>query len=262
MSELFSKENFLLEFSLAQKATLVRRRMRFLGDVLLQNEPHEHVVHVPNTGSLKGVLDELRAGKSQGALLSEILDPASKRKYSKTLEAVNVRSGQNESDLWVGINTQNPNRLLKTLWEKGFFPWKTLHPEFQVAKGCRFDFLADAQGPNPTLIEVKNVSLVENYDGAPMAFFPDSVSDRALKHLKTMERLVQEGSYRAEVYFLIQRPDPLNMRGAHEIDQAFAEKLKDLMQRGVVKARALTFQISHDERASGIKFHGEIPVVL
>ena len=91
----------------------------------------------------------------------------------------------------------------------------------------RFDLYAEGEGV-PCFIEVKNVTLKDgNY-----AKFPDAVTTRGQKHLKTLMEVKREG-LRAVMLYIIQRTDVQVFAPALEIDPEYARLLKEALNAGV-----------------------------
>jgi sugar fermentation stimulation protein A len=92
----------------------------------------------------------------------------------------------------------------------------------------RLDFLLEAPGKPPCLIEVKSVTLV--VDG--LACFPDAVTLRGRRHLHELEAAIERG-YRAAAIFVVQRGDAIGMRPHDESDPDFGRVLREVASRGV-----------------------------
>lgn len=146
----------------------------------------------------------------------------------------------------VSIDATLPNRLVARALSDGgieeFGPYDTVHSEPRVGSH-RFDFLlrngGDGElthrqaGPNDLLLEVKSVTLVERGVG----LFPDAVTDRGARHLRTLAELAGTGR-RCGVLFVLQRDDAHRVRAADTIDPAFAAALDEAAAAGVrVRAR-------------------------
>jgi sugar fermentation stimulation protein A len=91
----------------------------------------------------------------------------------------------------------------------------------------RIDLLLE-DGNEQCFVEVKNCTLVE--DG--IAYFPDAVTSRGLKHLVELQNQVREKN-RAVMLYLIQRMDAEAFRPAHYIDPAYGHELKRAVKNGV-----------------------------
>lgn len=197
---------------------LVRRYKRFLADVVL-DDGRTVTVHVPNSGSMMG-LD----APGSAVLVSDSLDDG--RKLRLTLER--VRSGRG----WVGVNTMLPNRIVREGVERGLVAELAGYDEVRSEVVCgphsRIDLRLGSPGRPSAWVEVKNTTL---RDGA-VARFPDSVTERGLKHLEELTRLVRGGE-RAVMFFLVNRTDCSAMGPADTIDPAYGAGLRRAQSRGV-----------------------------
>jgi len=233
-----------------ESVTLLRRYKRFLADVQRQ-DGSEITVHCPNTGSMKNcVLPE----QVQQALISDSGNSA--RKYRHTLEALQVAHGH-----WVGVNTARSNRLVEEALRAGLIP--ELSPadgvEREVKWGdSRFDLALGSRADPHTFIEVKNVTLGpapdEPDDG--LIAFPDAVTQRGQKHLKTLMEVVASGR-RAVLFFCVQHTGAQAVRPADELDPRYGELLREAVARGV-QVLAWRSQVS----AQRFALEAPLPLVL
>lgn len=219
---------------------LLKRYKRFFADVELENQ--QVVAHVPNTGSLKGVL----VSKNQPCWMTPAKDPERKLKY--TLEAVQVPSGT-----WVGVNTSYPNKLVQQLFLDQQIPdwlsFESIKMEVKISDHTRLDGCLFAKDGKKRFIEIKNVSLT---DGKQTALFPDAVTERGQKHLQELMGLMKQG-HEAEIVFVIQRNDVTKFAAAKDIDPDYAKLLEEfVVNKGIV--RVLVFQLTK----KGIQFSQEI----
>ncbi len=196
--------------------TLRRRYKRFLTDVILDNG-EEVVAHCTNSGSMKSCLEV-----GAEVYLSPVNDP--KRKTKFTWEMIKINGA------WVGINTSNPNKLAFEGVSNGIIPglegYTTVKREVKY-DDSRFDVYAE-NDKEKCFIEVKNVT----YKEGDYALFPDAVTSRGLKHLKTLQKVKAEG-YRAVMLYIIQRTDIDKYDTAKEIDPAYAQELLEAEKNGV-----------------------------
>ncbi|HWE46994.1 MAG TPA: DNA/RNA nuclease SfsA [Caulobacteraceae bacterium] len=65
-----------------------------------------------------------------------------------------------------------------------------------------------------------------------LAEFPDCRTERGVKHLKALERMVAEG-HRAVMLFVIQRMDAEAFDTADDIDKVYGSALREAATRGV-----------------------------
>ena len=195
------------------KGKLVKRYKRFFTDIEVNNKIV--TAHCPNTGSMKGLLDE-----GNEAWISPQNDPSRKLKF--TLELIKVKKKL------VGVNTHRANRIVQHGLENKliseFKNTKNIKPEFKFSSDTRFDFLCDK-----SLLEVKNVTLITDN---VVAEFPDAITERGLKHLKMLINSIKKG-YKPYVLFLTQIQGISNFRIAKEIDPKYFEGYIEARKAGV-----------------------------
>ena len=131
----------------------------------------------------------------------------------------------------VGVNTLVPNKLVKTsiLADKiqelsGF---DRVRSEIKYGGNSRIDLLLE-KGETQCFVEVKNCTLVT--DG--VAYFPDAVTSRGLKHLVELQQQVRLGN-RGVMFFLVQRMDARMFKPADHIDPAYGKELRRAFRNGV-----------------------------
>lgn len=223
------------------EAVWIERRKRFMLDVTLPDGTTT-TAHCPNTGAMTGLTNP-----GARVLLSVSDNP--KRRYRHTLEAV-------EADgVWVGVNTQNPNRVALAMARAGRAPFPAtgaVRPEVRYGKAERIDILVTAEDGRRTFVEIKNVHLLERPGEAS---FPDSVTARGAKHLGALADVVAAGDD-ALMVFLIQRGDCETFRLARHIDPAYGEAFDAALEAGV-RVAALRCSLS----PQGIHADGLIPIL-
>jgi sugar fermentation stimulation protein A len=195
---------------------LVKRYKRFLADVLL-DDGTEVVAHCTNSGSMKSCIEN-----GAEVYLTPVNDP--KRKTKFTWEMIKLNGD------WVGINTGNPNKLAFDAISAGEISELAGYTNVkrEVTFGdSRFDVFAENENEK-CFVEVKNVSLKEG----KYALFPDSVTTRGQKHLKTLMEVKSKGM-RAVMLYIVQRSDVEVFAPASEIDPAYAKALKLAVSAGV-----------------------------
>lgn len=196
--------------------TLIRRYKRFLADIRL-DDGTVTVAHCTNSGSMKSCLEE-----GAEVYLSPAADP--KRKTPYTWEMIKI----NED--WVGINTANPNRIIYDAVREGVIAglsgFTNVKREVKY-KDSRFDVYAESE-TEKVFIEVKNVTLKER----EFALFPDAVTTRGQKHLKTLMKVAENGM-RAVMIYVIQRSDVNIFAPAKHIDPEYAKLLEEAYKNGV-----------------------------
>ncbi len=207
----------LLPFAIPPRsARLLRRVKRF--SVEVEDHTGRFWAHCNNSGSMLGLLQP-----GNEVLLSVADNP--KRKLPFTLEAIRVL------DMWVGVNTLAPNRLLKAAWAAGRLPvpkeYTAFSPETRSGQS-RLDALIQGVNAPPLWVEAKNVTLVED----DVACFPDAVTERGRKHMQELAARCRAGEL-AAVFFCIQRPDGKCFGPADCVDPAYAESFWKAVDAGV-----------------------------
>ncbi len=195
---------------------LIKRYKRFLADVLLDDNT-EVTAHCTNSGTMKSCLEE-----GAEVYLTPVNDP--KRKTKFTWEMIKINGS------WVGINTGNPNKLAFDAVVAGTIPelagYTFVKREVKFGDS-RFDVFAENE-TEKCFIEVKNVSLKEGH----YALFPDAVTTRGQKHLRTLIEVKAKGM-RAVMLYIIQREDVEVFAPAKDIDPQYAQLLKQAVNAGV-----------------------------
>ena len=187
------------------KGKLIKRYKRFFADIKLNKEVV--VAHCPNTGSMMGLLDE-----GNEVFISKNDNPKRKLKY--TLEIIKVKKNL------VGVNTHFANKIvyhgLSNNLIKEIKDNNTIKPEVFFNSETRFDFLIK-KNEKKIFVEVKNVTLSRT---KKMAEFPDAITSRGSKHLKTLIDATKKG-YKTFILFLIQIERIENFRIAKDIDKEY-----------------------------------------
>ena len=207
---------------------LLRRYKRFLVDVRLEDGT-EVVAHCPNTGSM---LEINRAG----ARCLLLPNDAPHRRLRFTLEA--VRLGR----IWVGAHPLRANTVGREAIEAGLVRGVAgvigVRAEVPYGRASRADLVLQVRRGKPWTVEIKSASL----GAGRVARFPDSVTDRGLKHLEELLGVVQQGG-RALMLFVATRDDVDVFRPAWGIDIRYARRLREVSELGVV-VRAVTSRIT------------------
>ena len=199
------------------KGKLIKRYKRFFTDVKLQRETV--TAHCPNTGSMKGLLDE-----GNEVYLLPNNDP--KRKLKFGLEIINARKNL------VGVNTHMANRIVQHGLENNLISElkniDVIKPEVFFNKETRFDFLLE-KNSQKSFLEVKNVTLFRDKNTAE---FPDAITSRGSKHLLTLIDAIKK-SYKTYLIFLVQIQNMKYFKIAKDIDQKYYENYKKAKRAGV-----------------------------
>ena len=187
------------------KGKLIKRYKRFFTDVKLNKEIV--TAHCPNTGSMKGLLDE---GNDVYVLPNN--DPKRKLKYG--LEIIKTRKNL------VGVNTHMANRIAQHALENNLIKElrdnDSIKPEVFFNKETRFDFLVEKDSQK-IFVEVKNVTLFRDHKTAE---FPDAITSRGSKHLLTLIDAIKKG-YKSYLLFLVQIQNMENFKIAKDIDAEY-----------------------------------------
>jgi len=184
------------------KGKLIKRYKRFFTDVKLDKEIV--TAHCPNTGSMKGLLNE-----GNEVYLLPNNDPKRKLKYSLEI----IKAGKN----LVGVNTHMANRIAQHGLENNLIQElknnDLIKPEVFFNKETRFDFLIE-KNKQKSFVEVKNVTLFRDKETAE---FPDAITSRGSKHLLTLINAIKKG-YKSYLLFLIQIQNMKKFKIAKDID--------------------------------------------
>jgi len=210
--------NLIMEFTKSLiKGKLIKRYKRFFTDVKLDKEVV--VAHCPNTGSMKGLLDE-----NNEVYLSKNNDPKRKLKYGLEL----IKAHKN----LVGVNTHMANKivnhglannLIKELKNNDL-----IKPEVFFNKETRFDFLVE-KNKQKSFVEVKNVTLFRDKKTAE---FPDAITTRGSKHLLTLIDAIKKG-YKSYLLYLVQIENMENFKIAKDIDSEYYKNYLIAKKAGV-----------------------------
>ncbi|MDC0517565.1 DNA/RNA nuclease SfsA [Candidatus Pelagibacter sp.] len=187
------------------KGKLIKRYKRFFTDVKLDKKIV--TAHCPNTGSMKGLLDE-----ANDVYVLPNNDPKRKLKYG--LEIIKARKNL------VGVNTHMANRIAQHALENNLIKElknnDSIKPEVFFNKETRFDFLVEKDNQK-IFVEVKNVTLFRDHKTAE---FPDAITSRGSKHLLTLIDAIKKG-YKSYLLFLVQIQNMENFKIAKDIDAEY-----------------------------------------
>ena len=187
------------------KGKLIKRYKRFFTDIKLGKEIV--TAHCPNTGSMKGLLDE-----GNEVYLLPNNDPRRKLKFGLEI----IKSGKN----LVGVNTHMANKIVNHAIENNLIKelknTDKIKPEVFFNKETRFDFLLEKKDQK-SFVEVKNVTLFRDKETAE---FPDAITSRGSKHLLTLIDAINKG-YSSYLIFLIQIQNMKYFKIAKDIDKEY-----------------------------------------
>ena len=200
------------------KGKLIKRYKRFFADIKLNKE--FVTAHCPNTGSMKGLLEE-----GNEVYISKNDDPKRKLKY--TLEIIKVKKKL------VGVNTHFANKIayhgLSNNLVKEVSYNDNIKPEVFFDKETRFDFLIE-KDKQKIFVEIKNVTLFRD---KKIAEFPDAVTSRGSRHLKTLTTAIKEG-FKSYLLFLVQIEGVESFKIAKDIDKEYYENYLLAKKNGVI----------------------------
>ena len=199
------------------KGKLVKRYKRFFVDIKVNKE--KIVAHCPNTGSMKGLLNI-----NNKVWISKNEDPKRKLKY--TLEIIKVKKNL------VGVNTLFANKIvyhgLSNNLIKELNNSQNIKPEVFFNKETRFDFLVKKNNQE-IFVEVKNVTLFRK---DKISEFPDAITSRGSKHLKTLIDATKKG-YKSYIIFLVQIQGMKYFKIAKDIDKEYYQNYLLAKKAGV-----------------------------
>ena len=199
------------------KGKLIKRYKRFFADIKLNKEIV--TAHCPNTGSMKGLLDV-----NNEVFLIKHDDPKRKLKYS--LEIIKTRGNM------VGVNTHMANKItyhgLSNNLIKEIENNDLIKPEVFFDKNTRFDFLVNRKDEK-IFVEVKNVTMFRDKETAE---FPDAITERGSKHLRTLINATKKG-YKTFILFLVQIQNMKKFKIAKDIDKEYYKNYLLAKKNGV-----------------------------
>ena len=199
------------------KGNLIKRYKRFFVDVKLNKEIV--TAHCPNTGSMKGLLDE-----GNEVYLLKNNNPKRKLKYAlEIIKAQNNLVGVNTHMANKIVNHGLTNNLIKELQNND-----TIKSEVFFNKETRFDFLVE-KNKQQIFVEVKNVTLFRDKETAE---FPDAITSRGSKHLRTLINAIKKG-YKAYLIYLVQIEKMKYFKIAKDIDTEYNKNYITAKKAGV-----------------------------
>ncbi|WP_341501983.1 DNA/RNA nuclease SfsA [Gallaecimonas sp. GXIMD4217] len=197
---------------------LIKRYKRFLADVDSPRGPL--TLHCANTGAMTGC-------GSPGDRIHYRYAPSPKRKLPGSWELTETVQGH-----FICINTARANQLVaEALAEKRIpeLAWATeIRAEVRCEQGSRIDFLL-SDGNRRCWLEVKSVTLLKDNG---LGAFPDTVSERAKKHLDVLAARMKEGD-EAALLFAALHTGIEQVTAAADIDPAYAQRLTEVAAEGL-----------------------------
>ncbi len=199
---------------------LVRRYQRFFADVELSGVGVV-VAHCPNPGSMATCLVE------GGRVWIQRKAGGGKLDWGWELAEVD--------GAMISVNPTRSNGLVAAALEAGAIPELHGYPKARreaEAGESRLDFLL-IKGAKPKercFVEVKTVTMAG--DRPDLAQFPDSVTERGVRHTDELRALRKQG-YRTALLFVVARGGCTRMRPADAIDPAYGAALRAAAASGV-----------------------------
>jgi sugar fermentation stimulation protein A len=232
----------LYTYSQLHSGVLVKRYKRFLADIQLDTG-ETITAHCPNTGPMTGVCQI-------GAPVQVSFHDNPKRKLAYTWEMIYM------DDVWIGINTALPNKLIKLALEQRLFPelgsYDSIRSEVVYGQDnrSRIDFLL-MDGEQKIYLEVKNTT----WSIDDVAIFPDTETTRGQKHLRELIA-VMPGS-RAVMLYLINRRDKAKFAPGDITDPVYGQLLRTAVTKGL-EVLPCRFEVSPE----GVSYLGMGQLVL
>lgn len=249
-----------------------KNKSPYLADISLNGK--KYMAHTPSLG-LSGLI------KTGAKVLVE--ENKNKKNVSKyKIVSVKIKEFEtNNKFIYVGANPVLVNKLFKTCIEKNLIKFPKLESiKSEVCfNGSRIDFkIIDNHGVNhyieckyaptvdyhPDHKPVKNVSVGDKKNYKRASIFPDGwqykkgavVSERAIKHLKSLIKGISQGHKCYNFYFSL-RDDVKYFRPNYEKDIIFSKLLKQAIEKGVI---VKAFKLKYTKNS--IKFVEEIEVII
>lgn len=228
------------------RGTLISRYKRFLADVRLDSG-EVVTASCPNTGAMLGLT-------TPGSVVWLSRSASATRKYPLTWEMLEVECHGRLAS--VGINTGRPNAIVEEAIGSGRIDglrgYDALRREVRYGRSSRIDLLLEGKGRPPCYVEIKNVHLLR-HDG--LAEFPDSPTERGVKHLEELSAMARLG-HRAVMLYLVQRDDARSFRLAADLDPRYAASFALAASAGV-EALAYGCRLSREE----IVLDRQLPII-
>ena len=146
-------------------------------------------------------------------------------------------------DTWIGVNTANPNKLVKDIL-KDLFPNDIFRQEVTFGK-YKADFASDSK-----IIEVKNV----HWKVGDIAYFPDCVTTRGARQILDLIEL--SNTYECYVIYIVQRNDVFKVSSDILVDKDYYNHV--MLSKSRVKYLAFNCNINE----SGVSIDKQIEYIL
>jgi sugar fermentation stimulation protein A len=221
---------------------LVKRYQRFFADIAL-NTGELITAHCPNTGPMTGVCQI-------GAPVQVSFHDNPKRKLAYTWEMIQM------DNVWIGINTALPNKLIKIALEQQLFPalgtYQKIRSEVVYGQDnrSRIDFLLE-DGDRSIYLEVKNTT----WSISDVAVFPDTETTRGQKHLRELIDVMPTSH--SVMLYLINRGDKTKFAPGDTTDPIYGQLLRTAVAKGL-QVLPCRFEVSPE----GVKYLGLAELIL
>ena len=200
-----------MKYSDIYKGKFLERPNRFIA--ICEIDGKKEICHVKNTGRCRELLV-----KGATVYLEKSSNPNRKTQY----DLVSVQ----KNDKLINMDSQIPNYVVFESINKIFDKVIFVKQEYKYGNS-RFDIYIETE-TEKIFVEVKGVTLEDN----GVVRFPDAPTERGVKHLKELQRAVEEG-YRACVVFIVQMQDVKYFEPNYETHPEFASELKKAYENGV-----------------------------
>ena len=200
-----------MKYSNIYKGIFIERPNRFIA--ICEIDGKKETCHVKNTGRCRELLV-----KGATVYLEKSFNSNRKTQY----DLVSVQ----KNDRLINMDSQIPNYVVAESLDKIFNGITYVKQEYKYGNS-RFDIYVETKS-DKIFVEVKGVTLEDN----GVVRFPDAPTERGIKHLKELQKAVEEG-YRACVVFLVQMQDVKYFEPNYETHPEFASELKKAHENGV-----------------------------
>ena len=199
-------------------AVFISRPNRFISICDIADDHGGHLAikcHVKNTGRCREILVP-----GTKVVLERSGNPSRKTGYD-------LIAAYKNGNL-INIDSQAPNKAFgEFITASGIFGTDPeVFPE-HVHGDSRFDFYVES-GDRRIFIEVKGVTLEEG----GLCRFPDAPTERGLKHIRGLEKCVEEG-YEAYVAFIVQMKGMTSFSPNYDTHPEFGRELEEAERKGV-----------------------------
>ena len=213
--------NWLYQYPPLLPGKLVKRYKRFFADIELESG-EVVTAHCPNTGPMTGI-------STPNSLVQISKSNNPKRKLGYTWEMIEVNEPH---PTWVGVNTQIPNVVVRTLLQQHLLPTLGDYDQIKAEvpygqEKSRIDFLLKGIETQPIYVEVKSAT----WSLGQQALFPDTVTTRGQKHIRELVAILPEA--RACLLYFINRGDCTTFAPGDTADPAYGELLRNAVAQGV-----------------------------